>query len=318
MIRRALATAIAVGVLGASTPVEGSEPVVDPPSADPIVGGVPTEPDELDAVVAFYNSEGRMCSGTLVTTELVLTAAHCLVEHREGSPIRVFFGPDTDGAWMDAIDYGTHPSFCEYCQEEAWDYAYISLPEAYEPADGVLLPITNQAEWDETMREGRVVLLAGFGTDDPNSNGILREELKRKVTTTIARFTDNAFELFAGGNFRDTCPGDSGGPAVVVLGNGTRRLGAVTSRGSDPCGSGGYYGVPFVALPWLRDETGVDLLPPGCPFADCLDLLPPAEEGCCSIGTRGGSSPTAALLLLLLAGLVRRRRGRRGHPRATS
>ncbi|MCA9655544.1 MAG: S1 family peptidase [Myxococcales bacterium] len=289
----------------AEAPAGLAEPAPEP---DAIIGGVPTEPGELDAVIAFRNSANRQCSGTLVTTRLIVTAAHCLVEHREGYPIQVYFGPDTSGPSVDALEFGTHPSFCSYCDEEAWDFGYIVLPEPYEPADGVLLPLTDQREWDETMREDRVVLLAGYGTDDPTANGVLREELKRQVTTTIRRFTENGFEMFAGGNQRDTCPGDSGGPAIVMLGSGERRLAGVTSRGSNPCGNGGFYGVPFVALPWLRDQTGIDLLPPGCPFADCLDLTPPAEdEGCAGCHAGEGTAGSPWLLLLLLRPRRRRR-----------
>ena len=280
------------------------------PEPEAIIGGVPTEPGELDAVVAFRNSSNNLCSGTLVTTRLVLTAAHCLVDQREDSPVTVFFGPDTDGERMESLEFGYHPAFCDYCQEEAYDYAYIVLPEPYEPADGVIAPVTDQDEWDETMRQGRVALLSGYGLDEPE--GGFSDETKREVTTIISRFTEYGFEFYAGGNQRDTCFGDSGGPAIVTLGDGTRRLAGITSRGSDPCGNGGFYGVPFVILPWVNDQTGIDLLPPNCSSLDCLDLLPP-DEGRCAVGRADEPGPAWALALLVL-GLHRRRRASRARP----
>lgn len=282
----------------------------DAPPTDPIIGGVQTEEGRFDAVVALRNSRGSLCTGTLVTTQLVMTAAHCLDEHREGSPVRVFFGPDTDGLSMESLSFGIHPSYCEFCDTEVFDFAYIELPEPYQPIDGVIPPITDQFEWDEAMRPTRKVLLVGYGTNNPSTSSGLREELKRDVSTTISRFSDNAFEFFAGGAQRDTCSGDSGGPAVVQLGSGQYRLGGVTSRGLKPCGQGGWYGVPYPVLTWLRDETGVDLLPPDCQLGDCLDLLPGTEQERCSVASPGQAAPGLPLLLVLLA--ARRRRGLTG------
>ncbi|MEX1369033.1 MAG: trypsin-like serine protease [Nannocystaceae bacterium] len=300
--RLPLATAVTALML-AARPAQAA----DAPPTDPIIGGVQTEEGRFDAVVALRNSRGALCTGTLITTRIVMTAAHCLDEQREGSPVRVFFGPDTDGLSMESVSFGIHPDYCEFCDTEVFDFAYIELPEPYLPVDGVLPPITDQFEWNEAMRPTRKVFLVGYGTNNPSTSSGLRDEVKRDVSTTIARFSENALEFFAGGGQRDTCNGDSGGPAVVQLGSGQYRLGGVTSRGLKPCGQGGWYGVPYTVLTWLRDETGADLLPPDCPFGDCLDLLPPGEQEGCSVASPGPTAPAVPLLLVLLAARRRRR-----------
>ena len=135
------------------------------------------------------------------------------------------------------------------------------------------------------------------------------------MTTTISRFSAEGLEFFAGGEKRDSCAGDSGGPALVTLPDGTVLLAGILSRGSDPCGDGCYYGAPYPALCWIREETGIDLLGGDCSSCDCVDMSPPAakDEGC-RVGDDHARRTNAGelwALALILVTLVRRRPGPR-------
>jgi len=308
-LRRAsvLATVFA-SVLAPGTAAAELGPLDSPgPDLEPIVGGVPTQADELDAVVALRTAN-QLCTGTLISPTVVMTAAHCLDDAAPNSTVTVQFGPVAGGGdSVLAERFGVHPQYCDQCTEERYDFAYVELSEPYVPEGGYVEPIVLQAEWDEAMRLGNVVLVSGYGTEDPLDQTPITEPTKRKVTTTITDFTDQGFEFFAGGTGRDTCSGDSGGPAIVQLGNGLRRLAGVTSRGKVPCGDGGWYGVPFASLLWLTTETGVDL---GCIYAGCLDTRPAEDEGRCSVGRPGSGTPWA-LLLLIAGARARRSAGRR-------
>lgn len=301
-------------VLALAGPSSG--PGVSPTSPlDPIVGGERTGELEYGAIVAFVTAQSALCTGTVVAPRLILTAAHCLSELPDVSRLSVFYGDDL-GAHepVEAVGYGAHPEFCADCREDIHDYGYIELGVDFVPPDGLVLPITDQDEWDETMRKGAKVTLVGFG-EDPNAENALESlGVKRKVDTTISRLSAEGLEFFAGGDGHDSCQGDSGGPALVRLADGTLRLGGITSRGSDPCGNGGYYGAPFPALTWVRDQTGIDLLPAGCEDGECVDVSPPAEhEGRCAVAPPGRTrAPWAALLLLPL---VARRRRASARPR---
>jgi hypothetical protein len=162
------------------------------------------------------------------------------------------------------------------------------------------------------MRKSAEVILVGYGEDpdDPsNTHGL---GTKRQVATKIKKFSAEGLEFYAGGDDRDSCQGDSGGPALVRLPDGSVRLAGITSRGSDPCGGGGYYGTIYPALCWLAEEANVDLRRDGCDGCDCLDTSQPDEGGACRIATvPTPSSGTAWLWASVLAlGLTRRRRSR--------
>lgn len=300
-----------------------SGPLAGPFDSSPIVGGVPTDEGEFDAVAAL-TIDGGQCSGTLVDPRFILTAGHCFDADRSDQEVYVSFGTDPDGPSVAAKGYGIHPNYCPFCGEmlgseyvERYDFAYVELSEPYAPADGILLPVTSQEDWDDTMKVGSTLTLVGYGKTEPLGGASSPGRAKHMVTTVIEEFSDRGIEFFAGQDevTRDTCNGDSGGPALVRNRDGELRLAGVTSRGSNPCGDGGWYGVPYAALVWLDNQTDTELLPAGCEYGDCLDLVPPDDPAVqCAVGHdrgRGG----AWLLPGLLLGLRRRRRAPGQSPR---
>lgn len=289
---------------GASAALQAS-----PPPVVPIIGGEPTAPGEFDGVVAIQAGNG-LCSGTVVAPRLVLTAAHCLDQLDDNSTVIVHYGDEVDQGTVAAVSWDSHPRFCPDCKEDLYDFGYVEIASDFVVPGGYQVPIASQLEWDEAIHAGAEVILVGFG-DDPGAEGDTIG-IKRKVTTTIGKLTPAGLEFYAGGNLRDSCNGDSGGPAFARMGNGELRLAGITSRGSNPCGKGGYYGAPYAALCWLRDETGVDFVGGACANCDCIDTAPPDDDKGCSIASPPSTSWSAAMLVLFGVGFVGRTRRRRG------
>ena len=140
-----------------------------------------------------------------------------------------------------------------------------------------------------------------YGNDEGALNGV-----KRQVEVPIVRFSGTGLEFQAGGMGLDSCYGDSGGPAFVTLGTGEVVLAGVTSRGYT-CGEGGFYVIPYAALCWLNQETGVDLRSDACDACDCLAIGPDADDKC-GCATSDPAGPLGLALLLVWAGLRTRSR----------
>ena len=278
--------------LWAASPAIPSAGTIDHDPADPLIyGGEPVEPGAWPAVVAVRTS--KMCTGTVIAPNLVLTAAHCF-DPEPLAPVQVYVG-DTLGTSLlfSSEEWGRHPDFClpSDCDGDLHDFAWVKLPGdiGVEP----LVPITNQAEYDEVMNTGAELTFVGFGEDEEGVIGV-----KRQVVSSLTSFNESGREFRAGGDGKDTCLGDSGGPALVQLSSGEWRLAGVISRGGD-CGLGGIYGVPLPELCWLRDDSGVDLLPPGCEACDCVKLEGEKPDDGCEC-RQGEAPPRDRMWWLLL------------------
>ncbi|MCA9696665.1 MAG: S1 family peptidase, partial [Myxococcales bacterium] len=259
--------------------------------------------------------------------DLVLTAAHCFGDGTDDpSGILVLTGDSEDepSQVLSVADYGMHPEFCNpvhdpTCadQRDIYDFAWVRLAAPVIPApDPLPVVIVDPALHHRLIRAGAELVLVGYGQDDRGQLGT-----KREVTTDIDGFTAAGLEFRAGGHGRDSCFGDSGGPAFARLDDGRLALAGVLSRGGE-CGEGGLYGVPFPELCWLRDSSGTDFLPAGCAACDCVALFEAQEQeegcGCVSASPVGAGDGEGGGLALALAELgllglfgLRRRRRRR-------
>jgi trypsin len=220
-------------------------PVPDALAATRIINGVPT--GEYPAVAGLEIVDATtmaLCTGTLVSPSVVLTAAHCV----GGSPvaIRVTFFPDgTTAAHYWALAYAIHP---EYSFPDA-DLALVLL-EA--PVAGVAsVPLTARKP-----RSGKSGTIVGYGRDEAGIVG-----LKQKGTVRLRRCPRRVPQLgLLPGSLgralcwrsrpgeQDTCHGDSGGPLLVG-----GYLAGVTSGGDEHCTGSISWDtnvVPF--LPWIQ------------------------------------------------------------------
>ena len=220
-----------------------------------IVGGVPAT--AFADCVAVGSAAQWCCTGTLIAPNVVVTAGHC---DRGGCGDRIFVGTDVDdpnrGHIVKVRERHTHPGYRPPRDQD--DVAVLVLDRSVD--DVTPRAIATAA----ALRSARSVRVVGYGyTDTAGSTGY---GLRRLVDVPLAapdkRFgCDPRTEFVAGAPFldKDSCNGDSGGPAYVYQ-RGAWLLAGATSRATAsairPCGDGGIYTTIDAYREWLAPLLG--------------------------------------------------------------
>jgi hypothetical protein len=182
------------------------------------------------AVVALTNGEHITCSGTLISSTVVVTAAHCVPPHTPYhsayTDIQIYFGssfPGGQGELVPVIEGWTHPGWNIDVYEN--DIALLRLAhEASVPPKQFYPSAIGTIDVD---REVRVV---GFGaTSAQNPAGIGD---KYEGTTRISELFMHVFTTAPSPSM--TCGGDSGGPTFMHR-DGAEVLVGVHSRADQDC-----------------------------------------------------------------------------------
>lgn len=201
----------------------------------------------------------KNCTATLVHPKLVICAAHC------GTQIRsVSFGESTmkPGRRV-AVDYcKKHP---EHPDNEGTDWSFCVLKE--EVTDIPIIPPAFGCELDEHFKVGQKVTQVGFGANQGKHPQVTGGGIKRWGENEITEmgFT-HADNIKVGPNSKNVvgCPGDSGGPLLVKVKDGSWRTVAIASRYSGNCGAENpfniYAGIKK-AVTWIEKESKIDITP---------------------------------------------------------
>lgn len=224
--------------------IQVGAPPVNHPMSSAIIGG--TQTAEHPQVALIYNSQdGYICTGTVIDDRLLLTAAHC-VEDGNAANYQIGGGADPfNGAdWVvGAVEVATHPGYST-TQIGVRDVGIIVLDDA-----PPVTPLAWQRDVDHDVYDvGTSFLAVGYGVSS-SANGGSGDGVKRKVTLSI---TDTYLDVFEyGDGTKNTCSGDSGGPAIATIG-GVQTVIGVVSFGDSECAQYGYdmrtdYNAEFIA-----------------------------------------------------------------------
>lgn len=195
-----------------------------------INGGTPVIEGELIArsTVAIGNQDRFHCSASILSDQILLTAAHCI----EGLLVdTVYFGLNANipNETRIATAVFGHPDFERRSSREGLsDIALVrfegGLPEGYTPA--TLLSS------DYEIQIGDTAILAGFGRSNESGVGILRK-IARPVLAPVIFESEIQFEQSEN---EGACFGDSGGPAYVETSQGLMLTGVASRVGNANCG----------------------------------------------------------------------------------
>jgi uncharacterized protein (TIGR03382 family) len=242
-------------------------------AAAPIIGGAP-DPGHMSVGVMF-GRDGSVCSGTLVSSKVVLTAAHCL---NAGSgttyvPRTVGFG----GSLSESVPIAAAAAHIlpGYDQVNAFedDVGVIVLRDR---APHAPVPLH-----DGAPRVGDEVTLVGFGRQSPDSVDPFGS--KMAVTKPIVDVTADGLRTG-----QSICNGDSGGPALTRA-TGVDEVIGIISYG-DGCRTYGVAQRVDLHRAWIDAQIALHD-PPSCERDfRCLDTCAGGDGDCPCLAGDGACS----------------------------
>ena len=278
----------------------------------------------------FGSQRFSLCTGSIITTRIILTAAHCgqdIPPSIIASAGRAYLGADIEAPdhELRLVDMVLHPAYVELegglgGQISEFDLAVVVLAEDA-PVDPIPVHLDPVTEDDL----GREMLSVGFGASSGSGSG---SGTKRSAVLILDDFDEQHLYTDANQNPSrgNICSGDSGGPQMLQADDGVWEQWAVHSWGYQGCGGLSASARTDVAADWLMEQIEAvhgttDLCEaqglyaddicddtceadPACAVASVAEA--PEEKGGCS--ATSGAATWGAMALAAVIAAPRRRR----------
>jgi hypothetical protein len=174
--------------------------------------------------IEIVDSRGEIssCTGTLVSSTGIITAAHCFAG---GQVARITVASGTKQ--VQAASHYVHPNWsANQSAVENNDVAVIVLNEALGVSSLPILPA------NDVVTVGEQVLIAGYGLTE-----ILIDQGLRAGYMTVSAVTEDLIEArYDGVTGSNSCNGDSGGPLLVLRGSQWYLAGDTSNGDAANCG----------------------------------------------------------------------------------
>lgn len=264
-ISSAVAGVVTTGLLGVAT-LAALPAYADNGHKTKIVGGSESTPYSRPYQVALLMNGRQGCGGTLISSQWVLTAAHCL-DSASTSNLTVKIGAHR----MSGNDGQTH-SVSQIIKHEYWQGAQniqsgydIAVLRLASPASDSITPavLPSQSLGDQIAGVGTYVTVSGWGltyNGSRNPSDVLREVALPVISNSscssqLGVNLGNGVICGGGPNGTSACNGDSGGPYAVQSGGNFYSIGTVSwGKG---CSGATAFTRTTAYLDWIAGKTGV-------------------------------------------------------------
>lgn len=239
MLRKISVVIVGLFLFACTKPAPDSQSPVGMANNPGIFGGKDVQDNQFNGVVALimFDRGSRqptgICSGTLISETIILTAAHCVKGFPNSFLLGVSFAKNalTETSLqqlvrVEATEY--HDRYNLSASKEMYDLGLVKIPRGSVPAG--VHPVT-LASAETGLRNGSKITVAGYGVNSALRNkgaGTLRTNKLKIDNANYSGFEFSVNQLMNG-----VCSGDSGGPAFVTGKNGELVQVGVVSRGFD-------------------------------------------------------------------------------------
>jgi hypothetical protein len=176
----------------------------------------------LPAVGLLLNNGNLQCTATVIGPRKVLTASHCVAGlYPSGLDFLIGTSINSAQSVLQVVDAKAHPNFSFNTFNS--DIAYVTLAQ-----DAPVQPMGVLSQMDSSW-VGRDLLHVGYGNTSTSGGG----GKKRAAWMPIHQVSSTTFVYGGGG--KNTCNGDSGGPAFFEDSSGQYLVAGVTSHGDPYC-----------------------------------------------------------------------------------
>ncbi|XP_039278745.1 LOW QUALITY PROTEIN: trypsin-1 [Nilaparvata lugens] len=204
-----------------------------------IVGGEEAMPGEFPWLVSIRRHHKHICGGTLISSRIVLTAAHCFcrgssvmtTEYLHVAAGEHNLNPSGDKSYTTVSRISRlilHPLYD--CSKHVHDIALIVMPDAL-PWSGRVLPACLPSHEGASSFTNHKAIVAGWGWTDESTYTGSRSDILKKVTLEVIgvetcrswyrsmgkkiKITDSQMCAGVEQGGKDACWADSGGPLMV-------------------------------------------------------------------------------------------------------
>jgi hypothetical protein len=195
---------------------------------------VPLTPEQMPSIGSF-----RLCSGTLIAPNWVITAKHCGLN--DGVQFCIGSDPAVPDQCISSYRVVNHPDV---------DMTLVELLEDARTRVPGLKPLGVMSDRMDGEWIGRQAEASGYGE---TQNGTLGT---RYFTSEPIVSLERGYVTIDGQGQRGVCFGDSGGPVLVIADDGSIRVAGVLSNGDESCLGRDNFTRTDLQLAWIEQYTG--------------------------------------------------------------